>query len=314
MKSAISSSHASVYIPTKMNDQPTVVGIGELLWDLFPGQRRLGGAPVNFACHCLQLGATAYPASSVGQDHLGLAILNELSARGISAAHVTEDPDHPTGQVLVTLDADGKPSYEICTGAAWDAVPMSDALAALAGKADAACFGSLAQRDPVSRATIQSFLKAMRPESLKIFDINLRQAFFTREIIESSIKLANVLKLNDEELPVVAEMFGLKGSVRDQLAALLNTFSLKLIAYTRGKDGSLMVTPDEWNDCPGTPVDVVDSVGAGDSFTATLCMGMLSGQPLTVINHHANRVAAFVCSQPGATPLFSDTLKKQVHA
>jgi fructokinase len=311
---AIPSSDASIYISTKMNDQPTVVGIGELLWDLFPGQRRLGGAPVNFACHCLQLGATAYPASSVGRDQPGLAILDELSARGISAAHVTEDPDHPTGQVLVTLDADGKPSYEICTGVAWDAVPMSDALAALAGEADAACFGSLAQRDPVSRATIQSFLKAMRPESLKIFDINLRQAFFTREIIESSMKLANVLKLNDEELPVVAEMFGLKGSVRDQLAALLNTFSLKLIAYTRGKNGSLLVTPDEWNDCPGTPVDVVDSVGAGDSFTATLCMGMLNGHPLAAINHHANRVAAFVCSQAGATPRFSDTLKKQVHA
>ena len=308
-----------------MNNQPTVVGIGELLWDLFPGadssgqrnrgwQRRLGGAPVNFAFHCLQLGATAYPVSSVGRDQPGLAILDELSARGISAAYVTEDPDHPTGQVLVTLDAGGKPSYEICTGAAWDAVPTSVALAALAGVADAACFGSLAQRDPFSRSTIQSFLKAMRPESLKIFDINLRQAFFTKEIVETSLKLANVLKLNDEELPVLAEMFGLKGSVRDQLAVLLNTFSLKLIAYTRGKDGSLLLTPDEWNECSGTPVDVVDSVGAGDSFTAALCMGLLHRHRLSAINHHANRVAAFVCSQSGATPSLSDELKEPIHA
>ena len=286
-----------------------VVGIGELLWDVFPEGMRLGGAPLNFAYHCRQLGALAHPVSAVGRDMLGREIRHELSARGIDDAFVEEDSRYPTGTVQVTLDAYGKPTYEICEGVAWDAIPITDGLAELAKQADAACYGTLAQRNPVSRATIHAFLHAMRPDALRIYDINLRQEFYTKETIESSLQLCNVLKLNDDELPVLAEMFGLKGSVQDQLATLINGFDLKLIAYTRGKDGSLLVTPDGWNDCPGTPVDVIDSVGAGDSFTAALCMGMLRGQTLSDVNEHANRVAAFVCSQAGATPQFTDTIK-----
>ena len=293
-----------------MNPKYTVVGVGELLWDVFPAGKRLGGAPVNFAYHCSQLGAVGYPVSCIGRDALGCELRAELRARQVHDAYITEEATHPTGTVQVTLDASGKPSYEICEGVAWDCIPMSDALAALARQADALCFGSLAQRSETSRATIQSLLQAMRPQALKIFDINLRLNFHTRAVIETSLELSNILKLNDEELPVLAGMFGLKGSAQDQLAALRDAFSLQLIAYTRGKDGSLLLGREDSSDYVGEPVEVVDSVGAGDSFTAALCMGLLHKKPLAAINEHASRVAAFVCTQSGATPPFSDALKQ----
>jgi len=281
----------------------TVTGIGELLWDVFPSGKRLGGAPVNFACHCGQLGAEAYPVSCIGRDALGAEIKEVLASLNVDSSYVTEDAKHPTGIVQVTLDANGKPSYEICEGVAWDVFPMSGTLGDLAQKADAVCFGSLAQRNVVSRATIRRFLKMMKPDSLKIFDVNLRQEFYSKEIIADSLALCNVLKLSDEELPVLAEMFGLSGSVQEQLDALIKTFDLKLIAYTRGPDGSLLMAADEVSDHPGCPGDAVNSVGAGDSFTATLCVGLLNKKPLTEINEQANRVATFVCSQDGATPV-----------
>ncbi len=286
-----------------MKRQRVVVGIGEMLWDVFPKGKRLGGAPVNFACHCAQLGATAYPVSGIGQDALGAEIRDVLAALKIDASYVAEDAQHPTGTVQVTLDENATPSYEICEGVAWDVIPTSADLEALAGQTDATCFGSLAQRNAVSRATIRTFLGMTNPESLKIFDVNLRQAFFSKELIEESLGLCNILKLSDEELPVLAEMFGITGDLQAQLNTLISTFALKLVAYTRGGDGSLLVTPDECSDHPGRPEGVTNTVGAGDSFTATLCVGLLNGNPLDAINDHANRVAKFVCSQDGATPV-----------
>jgi fructokinase len=286
-----------------MTGKPIVAGIGELLWDVFPAGKHLGGAPVNFACHCGQLGAEAYPVSCIGQDVLGTEIRDALTSLQVDHSYVAEAAGHPTGTVQVTLDGNGKPAYEICEGVAWDVIPMLEKLGKLAQKSDAVCFGSLAQRSAVSRSTIHAFLKAMRPEALKIFDVNLRQSFYSEAVIEESLELATILKLSDEELPMLADLFGFDGSIEDQLAALLGKFKLHLIAYTRGPDGSLLITTDETSDHPGCPGDAVNSVGAGDSFTAALCMGLLNQKSLNEINGHANRVATFVCSQDGATPV-----------
>jgi len=284
-----------------MAGAPVVVGIGELLWDVLPGGRKLGGAPLNFAHHCAQLGASAHPVGAVGDDPDGAEIRRILASKNLPDAHVQADAAHPTGRVNVALQ-NGKPTYEILAGAAWDHIRFDQNLRGLASRADAVCFGSLAQRSPVSRATVQAFLEAMRPGALRIFDVNLRQDFYSRETLEASLRRANIFKLSDEELPTLARFFGLTGQVPDQLQALRHMFDLRLVAYTRGGEGSLLVTSNETSDHPGIPTEVVDTVGAGDSFTATLCMGLLQNLPLAEINHRACQVAAFVCSQSGATP------------
>ncbi len=289
-----------------------VAGIGELLWDVFPDGKRLGGAPVNFCYHCDQLGATGCPVSATGADGLGAEIRDVLAAENVTDEFVAEDPLHPTGTVQVTLDENGKPSYEICEGVAWDFVPMSANLRELAQKIDAVCFGSLAQRNAASRSTIHQFLGAMRDDALKIFDINLRQHFYSKEIIEASLQHCNILKLSDEELPVLAGMFGIAGSVGQQLESLRAKFDLKLIAYTRGPDGSLLVSSEQTSNHAGCPGAAINSVGAGDSFTAALCMGLLNQKNLEECNEHANRVATFVCSQDGATPTLPAELIKGV--
>lgn len=261
----------------------------------------MGGAPINFACHCGQLGARALPISCIGQDALGTEILKAIATLGMDARHISIDPARPTGTVEVSL-TDGKPSYVICENVAWDHIPVFDGINELAANTDAVCFGSLGQRSAASRATVQSFLKSMHKDALKIFDINLRQHFHSDEIIFQSLELCNVLKLSDEELPTLARQFNLCGSIDEQLGALLQQFNVKLIAYTRGGDGSLLVSSDEMSDHPGNPGTVASTVGAGDSFTATLCIGLLKGMTLNDINHWANQVATYVVSQTGATP------------
>ena len=284
-----------------MAGAPVVVGIGEILWDVFPEGKKLGGAPLNFSHHCGQLGASAHPVSAVGADADGAEIRQILASKNLPDAQVQTDTAHPTGRVNVTLQ-NGKPTYEILAEVAWDYIRFDQNLRDLALRADAVCFGSLAQRSPVSRATIQAFLEAMRPEALRIFDVNLRQNFYSKEILETSLRHANIFKLSDEELPTLARFFDLTGQVLDQLQALRQMFDLRLVAYTRGGEGSLLVTANETSNHLGIPTEVVDTVGAGDSFTATLCMGLLQNLPLGEINQRACRVAAFVCSQSGATP------------
>jgi fructokinase len=291
-----------------MSDQFTVAGIGELLWDVFPNHKRLGGAPANFACHCQRLGARAFPVSAVGADSLGAEIIRALKEIGVDDAYVQTCDAVPTGTVQVTLSGQGKPSYEICEGVAWDQIRLTEELRASAPVLDAVCFGSLAQRAPVSRETIRTFLSCMRADALKIFDVNLRQAFFSKERIEQSLELATILKVSDEELPVLANFFTLQGDALAQLQQLLSKFSLDLIAYTRGPDGSVLVSPNQVDDARGLQVNAVDSVGAGDSFTAALCVGLLKGWPLEKVNLHANQVAAYVCSHWGATPVLPDHL------
>jgi len=291
-----------------MKERFTVAGIGELLWDVFPEHKRLGGAPANFAFHCYQLGAKAYPVSCVGADELGRRIRDELREIGVDASYVLESDTFPTGTVQVTLNDKGKPSYQIFENVAWDHIPFTRGLEALAAKLDAVCFGSLSQRSAVSRETIRSFVRHMPPEALKIFDVNLRQSFFSKEQVEGSLQLATILKVSDEELPVLAGYFGLRGDVMVQLNGLRERFDLKLVAYTRGPDGSLLVGSGEVDDAPGEEGLAVDSVGAGDSFTASLCMSVLKGWPLNKVNVFANRVAAFVCSRKGATPTLPEHL------
>ena len=279
-----------------------------MLWDLFPSGRRLGGAPVNFAYHCRQLGAKAYAVSRVGSDELGREIQKKLKMLNVERETLQVDSTHPTGTVKVTLDEAGHPSYEICERVAWDYIEMTPELKSLAGGLNAACFGSLAQRNDVSRKTIVAFLEMMPGSSLRIFDVNLRQAYYSKAVVEASLRAANVLKLSDEELPVLSGMFGFAGPDDDQLHAFIERFGLKLVALTCGARGSLLVSRDARDECPAPATKVVDTVGAGDSFTAALCMGMLKGHSLAQINDHANRVASFVCSQSGATPVLPKDL------
>lgn len=284
------------------NNRRVVVGLGEVLWDLLPGGRRLGGAPANFAYHAGVLGAAACVVSRVGDDADGRAILAELDKAALDRRYVQVDAGHPTGTVSVELSADGKPTYVIHEGVAWDFLGFAPDLAELANRADAVCFGSLAQRSPVSRATIQQFLVATRPDCLRIFDINLRQHYYDEPTLAAGLQMTNVLKLNDEELPVVARLFGIEGGMDELLAAILRRFDLRMIALTRGGDGATLATANGIVSQPSVPVQVVDTVGAGDAFTAALATGLLTGQEPATILQRASRLASYVCGVSGAMP------------
>lgn len=286
----------------RRDGQPVIVGLGEVLWDLLPGGKQFGGAPANFAYHANALGAKAYVVSCVGADALGDEILERLDALALSRDYVAVDAAHATGTVSVSLDAGGCPTYVIHENVAWDFLRPGPAMLSLAAAADAVCFGSLAQRSAVSRATIRDFLAATGQDCLRIFDINLRQRYFDVDTIAASLSCATVLKLNDEELPVVAELLSIAGGEEEILGALCRRFHLRLIALTKGAQGALLFTPGGCSMQPGLPVDVADAVGAGDAFTAALAMGMLAGLDLDVIGARANRLARYVCSQHGATP------------
>ena len=291
------------------HSQLTVVGLGEILWDLLPDGKQLGGAPANFAYHAKALGARGVVVSCVGDDDLGREIIDRLRELGLGTEHIAVDQRHPTGTVSVALDAAGKPRYTIHENVAWDFIPSSPALMKLAARTGAVCYGSLCQRSELSRETVRTFLQATRPDCLRVFDINLRQSFYSREIADTMLSLSNVLKLNDEELPVVAELLSIKGTEADILWTLTGRYRLRLIALTRGASGSLLWTPNASSTHAGIrPPRIVDTVGAGDAFTAALTVGLLRGDPLDQINDHANRIASYVCAQPGATPPLPESL------
>jgi fructokinase len=286
-----------------------IVAIGEVLWDLLPGGRQLGGAPANFAIHAHALGADARLISRVGDDELGHEVLDAFCRRGMPTDTITVDPTAPTGTVAVTIGPNGQPAYRIVEDVAWDRISLDDqaSLESIAN-ADAVCFGSLAQRSPRSRQTIRSVL-ALKPHAFRIFDVNLRAPYIDAKAIETSIDVADALKLNDQELPILTKMFGLPDGEREGVEALARRFCLSLVALTRGASGSLLHAVREWSDHPGLPAKVVDTVGAGDAFTAMLVVGRLAGWPLDLINRRANEVAAFVCSQAGATPELPGSLR-----
>ena len=288
----------------------TVVGLGEMLWDMLPSGKQLGGAPANFAHHANELGNHGIVISSVGDDKLGNEIIQRLENLSLIRDYVAVDNTKPTGTVSVQIDAQGHPAYTIHENVAWDFIPNTPSLMELATKTDAVCFGSLAQRSEVSRNTVQTFLNATPSETLRIFDINLRQSFYTREIIESSLQQANVFKINDEELPIVTNLLGFAKEELTALKDLATHYKLLMIAVTQGNKGSVLYSNGQISTHSGYPTKVEDTVGAGDSFTAALTVGMLKKHDLDRINENANRVAAFVCSQIGATPKLPDELKR----
>jgi len=279
-----------------------VIGIGEILWDLLPAGKQLGGAPANFAWHARGLGARSSVISRVGRDALGAEVLRRLESLGLPIAAIQTDASAPTGTAGVELAADGQPRFAIHENVAWDRLALEATALAAAGAADAVAFGTLGQRCARARRTIQALLAAVRPGALRILDLNLRQNYYSRELIESSLRLANIVKCNDAELPVLAKMLGLRGNARRQIEALARRHALRLVCLTRGAHGSLLFCQGQWAEDPGQPVAVKDTVGAGDAFTAALALGVLAGNPLEVINRKANQVARYVCSCEGATP------------
>lgn len=286
-----------------------IVGIGEALWDCLPEGRKIGGAPANFAFHAGQFGFQSLAVSAIGNDELGDEILEELNQRNL--CHLLERVDFPTGTVQVALDEKGIPCYDILEGVAWDNIPYSEKLDEIARNCQVVCFGSLAQRNEVSRETINRFIDAM-PESegsLKVFDINLRQNFYDEEIITSSLKKCNVLKLNDEELVIVSRMFGYPElSQSEACRCILDAYGLRMLILTCGTDGSYVFTAGETSFHPTPKVEVADTVGAGDSFTGSFIASILKGKSIFEAHRRAVEVSAYVCTQNGAMPILPDVL------
>ncbi len=281
-----------------------IVGLGEILWDLFPSGKQLGGAPANFAYCASLLGDRGVAASRVGADALGNEALQKLTGLGLETSHIQVDKAHATGTVSVRVDEKGEPTYEITNSMAWDLLEWDLALQTLAQEADAVCFGTLAQRAPRSRGTIRAFWAAVRPGAARVFDVNLRQSFYSEEVLAKSIEVADILKLNHEELPRVAEILQLDSNLSELSCArqFIERFGLQLVCVTRGDRGSLLVSPTESHEHAGFHIQVVDTVGAGDAFTAALVYHFLRGSDLARMNEAANRMGAWVASRAGAPP------------
>jgi fructokinase len=280
-----------------------IVGLGEILWDVLPNGKQLGGAPANFAYISTLLGNEGIVASRIGDDSLGGEAVEGLKQLGVTASFIQRDRVHPTGTVQVEVDHAGQPKFEIAEDVAWDFLEWTSDWKKLAAQADAICFGSLAQRGATSRATIREFLGAARKEAVRVFDVNLRQAFYSKEILAESMRIADIVKLNHEELPRMMQMFGL--GYRDDIAAadsLLELHHLKLICVTRGYRGSLLISERALNEHLGYRIQVADAIGAGDAFTAALVHEYMRGSSLPEMNETANRAGAWVASQVGATP------------
>ena len=286
-----------------------VVGMGEALWDVLPEGKKIGGAPANFAYHVSQFGLDSRVVSAVGDDKLGMEILDNFRAKKLNT--MVEIVPYPTGTVQVELDAEGVPCYDIKEGVAWDNIPFTPALEGLARQTRAVCFGSLAQRSVVSRETINRFLDAM-PDGegqYKIFDINLRQGFYTKEILCNSMRKCNILKINDEELVTISRMFGYPGiDLQDKCWILLAKYNLKMLILTCGVNGSYVFTPGEVSFVETPKVEVADTVGAGDSFTAAFVASILKGLPIPEAHKLAVETSAFVCTQNGAMPVLPERL------
>lgn len=280
-----------------------IVGLGELLWDLLPAGKQLGGAPANFAYHASMLGNTGITASRVGADALGKEAIDYLTQLQLSTEYIQVDPTATTGTVAVQLSQSGEPSYTITTDVAWDFLEWTTAWQELANKTDAVCFGSLAQRSPQSRETIRQFLQNTRANALRVFDVNLRQSFYSSDLLAESFRLAHIAKLNEGELREIGNQSGVEATTDREIARrLLLDFDLQLLCVTRGDHGSLLVTKAETVEHDGYKVEVCDTIGSGDAFTATLIHYYLNGSSLREISDNANRVGAWVASQAGATP------------
>lgn len=282
-------------------ERPIVIGLGEFLWDMLPSGKKAGGAPVNFAYHASQNGAEGWAVSAIGKDELGRELVAVARAHGINL--VVAEVNHPTGTVNVTLH-DGQPDYEICEGVAWDFIPVTSQMLNLAMKSSAISFGTLAQRSEVSKKTTQALLAAAPDSAFKIYDINLRQHFYSAELIDESLKLANILKINDDELKVVRPLLDLAGSGVDETChSILSRYGLKMLVLTGGdKFSSIYYGNDDKSHIVTPKVDVVDAVGAGDAFSGALTGALLSGKTVEDAHRIAVDTAAYVCTCSGAWP------------
>lgn len=291
-----------------MNEK-IIVGMGEALWDILPEGKKLGGAPANFAYHVSQFGLKSCVVSAVGDDALGNLIIENFKEKGLK--HIISQVPYPTGTVLVEIDQTGIPQYEIKENVAWDNIPFTDELEALAKQTSAVCFGSLAQRNVVSRETINRFIDAMpkAENDLIIFDVNLRQSFYNKEILDQSMKRCNALKINDEELVVISRILGYPGTdLQSKCWILLGRYNLKMLILTCGVNGSYVFTPGGMSFYATPQVKVADTVGAGDSFTAAFTACILKGMPIAEAHRKAVDVSAFVCTQNGAMPTLPNEL------
>lgn len=280
-----------------------VVGMGEALWDVLPEGKKIGGAPANFAYHVSQFGLDSCVISAIGSDSLGREILENFTSKGLH--YLIEEVPYPTGTVQVEIDPAGIPQYDIKENVAWDNIPYTPQLEAVAEQTRAVCFGSLAQRNVVSRETINRFLDAMprRDDSLVVFDVNLRQGFYTKEILCNSMSRCNILKINDEELITLSRMFGYPGiDLQDKCWILLGKYNLKMLILTCGVNGSYVFTPGNVTFQPTPVVEVADTVGAGDSFTAAFIASILKGKSVDEAHRKAVEVSAYVCTRKGAMP------------
>ncbi|MDO5396197.1 MAG: carbohydrate kinase [Bacteroidales bacterium] len=284
-----------------MND--IVVGMGEALWDVLPEGKKIGGAPANFAYHVSQFGLPSCVVSAVGDDTLGKEIVENFTSKGLN--QLMAQVPYPTGTVQVEIDQAGVPQYEIKENVAWDNIPYTAPLESLAEKTKAVCFGSLAQRNVVSRSTINRFLDAMPDDddNLIVFDVNLRQGFYNKEILCNSMRRCNILKINDEELVIVSRMFGYPGiDLQDKCWILLGKYNLKMLILTCGINGSYVFTPGNVSFQPTPKVEVADTVGAGDSFTAAFIASILKGKSVAEAHSLAVQTSAYVCTKKGAMP------------
>ena len=293
-----------------MQQKRYVVGLGEALWDVLPEGKKLGGAPANFAYHAGQfLGQdNTIAVSALGEDKLAEETIESLKAHGLT--FLMPRVPYPTGTVQVTLDEQGIPSYDIKENVAWDNIPLDNDVQAIARQCRAVCFGSLAQRNVVSRETIQRFLDLTPDDCMKIFDINLRQNFYSKEVIQESLRRCNVLKINDEELVIIGRMFGYPGlDIENKCWLILGKYNLDMLVLTCGTNGSYVFTPGQMSFQETPKVEVADTVGAGDSFTGSFCAAILSGMPVTDAHRRAVEVSAYVCTQNGAMPELPARLK-----
>lgn len=311
-----------------MREPHLILGIGELLWDIVPDGMRLGGAPANFAVMAARLGNHAAILSRMGRDDLGHQAIDRLEPMPVETGFLQVDSQHETGRVTVSLEG-GEPHYTIHEPAAWDFLELSDEWVQLAARADALCFGSLAQRNQQARQTIQTLAAGASSTCIRVFDVNLRAPFYSAEVLQESLELATVVKMNDAEAPLVLDLLGLTieqspGPVetletpeylRAAAERLLAEFpSLQMVAATRGGRGSLLVTRDEWNEHPGFPVKIADGIGAGDAFTAAMTHYMLRGADLGTLNEAGNRWGGWMASQSGAMPALPDSVRDSITA
>ncbi len=285
-----------------------VVGLGEVLWDMLPEGRKIGGAPVNFAYHAGQFGIDTMAVSAIGNDKLGEDTIAEMNGKHLN--HIFPSVPYPTGSVQVSLDEKGVPAYDIKENVAWDNIPFTNEIESVARNCRAVCFGSLAQRNAVSRSTIRKFIESTPSGCIRIFDINLRQNFYTSNVIRDSLELCNILKINDEEIMLVSRMFNYDSSnIENVCRTIMEDFSLEMVILTCGTKGSYIFTKGGVSFMPTPKVNVADTVGAGDSFTGSFCAAILRGLPVAEAHKKAVEVSAYVCTQNGAMPEIPESMK-----